>query len=146
MSRVAATDAEFTALLRARAYRVTPQRVVIHRLIASEPRHYTAEQVLTLAAPHLPNVSLPTVYATLNLLEDLGVVRRVSAPGESAVYDTRVDLHHHLYCRSCGAVTDVEAPLDTSGAETAARRHGFQPEYVELTLAGLCASCARAGG
>ncbi|MCU0308359.1 MAG: transcriptional repressor [Thermoleophilia bacterium] len=140
----ARTDEDLAGALRARGLRVTPQRLVIHRVLRDRAGHATAEQVLREVAPALPNVSLPTVYATLALLERLGAVRRVSAPGDRAVYDTRTDPHHHIYCRECGAVADLEAPLDPGTALRAAERVGFRPDWAELTLTGTCARCAAA--
>jgi Fe2+ or Zn2+ uptake regulation protein len=137
-----ATDTELEQALRERGQRVTPQRVLIHRAIKRLDRHATADEVLDEVSKSLPNASLPTVYATLDLFEDLGIVRRVAA-GESAVlYDPRPDGHHHLVCTSCGKVEDLDAPLDTDRAVRAARRSGFHPEQAELVVHGLCADCA----
>ena len=106
----------------------------------------TADEVLSAVAEQLPGVSLPTVYATLDLFVQLGIVRRIS-PGEGPLlYDPRSDEHHHLVCDRCGAVEDVDARLDVAGALAAARRKGFAPERAALTVSGLCAACARAQG
>ena len=102
----------------------------------------TAEEVLASVSDRLPNVSAPTVYATLELFEELGTVRRVPRPGAD-LWDPRVDDHHHLVCRSCGAVEDVEAGVDASAAFRAARRHRFSPDRAQLTISGLCRNCRR---
>jgi Fe2+ or Zn2+ uptake regulation protein len=127
--------------LRERGQRVTPQRLAIARVVAELDRHVTAEHVFGEVSSRLPGVSLPTVYATLELLEQLGLVRRVSVAG-SAVYDGRIEEHHHLVCRRCGAITDVEAPVDRAGLLAAAQANGFAPDYSEVVVRGLCASCA----
>ncbi|MFN8111346.1 MAG: Fur family transcriptional regulator [Thermoleophilia bacterium] len=139
------SDDQLAAELRAHGLRVTPQRLVIHRVMRERAGHATADEVLQLVEPHLPNVSLPTVYATLGLLERLGAVRRVSAPGDRAVYDTRTDAHHHIYCRRCGRVADLDAPLAAGPAVRAAEATGFATDWVELTLTGVCADCAAQG-
>jgi len=72
-------DAELTALLRARGLRVTSPRLVIHRQLRARGRHVTAEEAHEAVARDLPGISLPTVYATLELFEELGIVRRVHA-------------------------------------------------------------------
>lgn len=136
------TDEQLADALRAHGLRVTPQRMVIHRVMRDRAGHATADEVLRLVEPQLPNVSLPTVYATLSLLERLGAVRRVSAPGDRAVYDTRTDAHHHIYCRVCGAVADLEAPVEVEPVLAAADAAGFTPDWVELTLTGVCRGCA----
>ena len=136
-------DDELVGALRARGQRVTPQRVVIHRALRELNRHVTADEVFALASERLPNVSLPTVYATLGLFEALGIVHRVTAGPGAVLYDPRGDAHHHLVCRRCGAVEDVNAAIDVAGLRRAARRHGFAPDRAEVVLSGLCANCAR---
>ena len=76
--------------LRERGMRVTPQRVVLHRALRELDRHVTADELLDSVADRLPNVSLPTIYATLELLEELGMVRRVQRAG-TTLFDPRVD-------------------------------------------------------
>jgi Fe2+ or Zn2+ uptake regulation protein len=135
-------DHSLVATLRERGQRVTSQRLLIHRALRELDRHVTADEVLAAVAPSLPRISLPTVYATLELFEELGIVRRVRA-GEGAVrFDPRAERHHHLVCRSCGRVEDLEATVDFSPALRAAARSRFSPDSAELVLSGLCATCA----
>lgn len=145
-SRLAALDRELSDVLRARGQRVTSQRLVIHRLLRERPRHLTAEEILAETAATLPGTSLPTVYATLELLEELGVVRRVPTGG-TAVFDTRPEPHHHALCRRCGALLDLEVDAPTAAVARAAEREGFQPDGAQVTVSGRCAGCsATAGG
>lgn len=137
-------DASLIAALRARGQRVTPQRLLIHRTLRELERHLTAEEVLTAVGDGLPNTSLPTVYATLDLLEELGLARRVEAGTGSALYDGRLDEHQHLVCRRCGAVADVDVHVDLVPAQRAARRAGLRPDRAEVVMRGLCARCAPA--
>jgi Fe2+ or Zn2+ uptake regulation protein len=139
----AAAEERLVAALRERGQRVTSQRLVIHRLLRELDRHATAEEVLRLAGERLPGVSLPTVYATLDLLADLGVARRVSVGGP-VLYDPRTEDHAHLRCRSCGRVADVEATVDAEPALAAARAAGFVPDTAEVVVEGLCAACTAA--
>jgi Fe2+ or Zn2+ uptake regulation protein len=140
-----AIDSELTTALRARGQRVTPQRLLIHRAIKQLDRHATADEVLTEVSKTLPNASLPTVYATLELFEELGIVRRVAAGEGAALYDPRSEPHHHLVCTLCGKVEDLDAPMDAAGAIRAAGRRGFRPQHAELVVRGLCADCAGSG-
>jgi Fur family transcriptional regulator, stress-responsive regulator len=135
-------DAELTAVLHGRGQRVTPQRLILHRLLRAGPQHLTAEALLARSRGQLPNVSLPTVYATLDLFEELGLIRRVPGTGPAQVYDSRAERHHHLRCLRCGAVSDLEADIDAGAAGRAARRQGFAPERVEVTVTGVCPACA----
>jgi Fe2+ or Zn2+ uptake regulation protein len=137
------TDATLTDLLRDRGMRVTSQRVVIHRFLREHDGHVTAEQVLAGVADDLPGTALPTVYATLELFEGLGIVRRVRTGGGTMVFDPRTDPHHHLTCRRCGAVEDVEAPVELAGVLRGARRAGFEAEHAEVVVSGLCRDCQR---
>ena len=135
-------DAPLTDELRRRGQRVTSQRLVIHRALRELNRHVTAEQVLDAVRPRLPGVSLPTVYATLDLLEELGAVRRVSGPHGPTLYEPRSEPHHHLVCRQCGRVEDFDTDVDLASAIAAARRQGFAPDRGELMVSGRCARCA----
>src|SRR4051795_3076973 len=119
--------------LHERGMRVTPQRVLLHRALRELDRHVTADELLESVADRLPNVSLPTIYATLELLEELGMVRRVQRAG-TTLFDPRVDSHHHLVCMSCGSVEDLDADLDGAGLKRAAGRHGFKHERIEALV------------
>jgi len=130
--------------IRARGGRVTPQRRVIVRYLLEQPRHVTAEQLLAAVEPTLPGVALPTVYATLELLSEHGLVRRLDVAGGAAVYDSRRDPHHHVRCRRCGAVEDLSVAVDLAPALAAATAAGFAVERESLTLTGLCAACRSA--
>ena len=136
-------DAELSELLRERGLRATSQRVVMHRLLRDRPRHVSAEALLSEASEQLPGVSLPTVYATLELFERLGIVRRVNGGGGTLLWDTRAEAHHHMICRRCGRIEDMEVPLDLAGARRSAAQSGFEPDRAEVVVSGLCADCAR---
>jgi Fe2+ or Zn2+ uptake regulation protein len=137
----AAAEERLVAALRQRGQRVTSQRLVIHRLLRELDRHVTAEEVLRRASVQLPGMSLPTVYATLDLLAELGEARRVSVGGP-VMYDPRTEDHAHLRCRACGRVEDLDVPMDVAPALLAARAAGFTPDAAELVVEGLCAACA----
>jgi Fe2+ or Zn2+ uptake regulation protein len=126
--------------LRDRKLRVTSQRIVIHRALCAQPQHLTAEQVLDSVSDSLPSTSLPTVYATLELLEDLGLVRRVATGTGAVLFDSRVEPHAHTVCRRCRATAD----LDASASEQALQRAtetGFVPDHAQLVVWGLCERC-----
>ena len=135
-------DEELSERLRERGLRATSQRLVMNRLLRQSNRHLSAEQLLDEASERLPGVSLPTVYATLELFEQLGIVRRVNGGGGTLLWDTRADAHHHMICRNCGRIEDLETPLDLERARRSAARSGFQPDRAEVVVSGLCASCA----
>ena len=133
---------DLPALLREHGYRTTAQRVMIHDAIQEAGRHLTAEQVLSLVGERLPGISLPTVYATLEVLEELGLVRRVHTPS-ALLFDPRPDEHAHALCRACGRVEDVEARADLRATLAAAKRAGYAPDGAEVLVIGLCRDCRR---
>jgi Fur family peroxide stress response transcriptional regulator len=135
-------DSQLENALRERGLRVTPQRVLINRALRELDRHVSADEVLAAVSEHLPNASLPTVYSTLELLGELGMVRRVSAGSGAALFDPRTEEHQHLVCRNCRRVEDLDVKVDTASALRAARRHGFEPADAELVVSGLCERCA----
>src|SRR3954468_9520167 len=124
-------DTELIAALRASGRRVTMPRLAVHRHLRAGARHVTAEQLHAELAEQIPSLSAATVYDTLDLLDGLGLIRRVSTPRGATTYDTRVDDHHHLVCRACGRIEDLEAAVDTARAELAARAAGFSPAFAQ---------------
>jgi Fe2+ or Zn2+ uptake regulation protein len=133
---------ELSELLRERGMRVTSQRLLIERALRDHGGHLTAERVHELVEPALPGVTQQTVYSTLALLSDLGLARRVSAPGSSTRFEARTDDHHHMVCERCGAVEDLDARVPVAKAVGAARESGFTPSSASVTVLGLCAACS----
>ena len=142
----ATMETALASALRDQGKRVTPQRLAIARTLQELDRHVTAEALYGEVSRRLPGVSLPTVYSTLELLEDLGLARRVATVGGSVVYDPRVAEHHHLVCRECGAIADLDGEVDPAALLALARARGFMPEGAQVAITGVCAECrARAG-
>jgi Fe2+ or Zn2+ uptake regulation protein len=136
------TDA--AAALRRSGYRVTPQRLAVAKALAEAGRHLSAEQVMEAVGAVVPGVSLPTIYASLEALEDAGLVQRVASGRGPALYDAGPVAHHHMVCRRCGSVVDLEAEVALEPAITGARRQGFDAEGAEVVVRGLCADCRAA--
>jgi Fe2+ or Zn2+ uptake regulation protein len=134
---------DLVRLLHERGQRATPQRLVILRELQRRGRHATADQIRGWIRQELPGTSTPTVYATLELLVELGLARRVDAGAGAALYDPRVEPHQHMVCRRCGRIDDLDGPIDTSGLGRRAGETGFHPESVQVVISGLCAECAR---
>src|SRR3954471_12884859 len=105
------SDEQLIARLRERGQRVTAQRIVLYRVLRELGRHATAEEVLRAASPRLPQLSLPTVYATLDLLAELALVRRLAPHAGAVLYDPSPEEHAHAVCRRCGSVTDLDGGL-----------------------------------
>jgi Fe2+ or Zn2+ uptake regulation protein len=129
------SDQVLTDALRARGQRVTLPRLMVHRFVASAPQHVTAEDIHR----ELPTLSFGTIYSTLELLEDLHLVRRVSTLSGTAVYDSRTDAHDHAVCRVCGRMFDVEH----RDVPALALPRGFKAERSQVEIVGVCADCRR---
>ena len=142
MPAVSEIDERLVGKLRERHLRVTPQRIVIHRALCGQSQHMTAEQVLGRVSEVLPGTSLPTVYSTLELLEGLGLVRRVGTGNGAVVFDSRVEPHAHTVCRQCGAVADLEGVAAPADALSRAAATGFAPGHAQLVVWGVCRECA----
>ena len=134
--------ADLSQLLRERGMRVTSQRVVIERALREDGGHLTAEHVHELVEPALPGLTQQTVYSTLALLADLGVARRVAAPGPSTRFEAVDGDHHHMICERCGAIEDLQVRVPLGAVTRAARDAGFEPGGAGVTVLGLCARCA----
>jgi Fe2+ or Zn2+ uptake regulation protein len=136
-----ASDERVASALRAGGHRVTSQRLVLYRALDQLGLHTSAEEIARVASAQLPGLSLPTVYATLELFESLGLVRRVDAGGPAALFDPRTEPHAHFACRVCGAVLDLDAELDAEPVRAAAAAAGAEADHVDVVLRGRCATC-----
>jgi len=128
--------------LRALDWRLTPQRRVIAEVMAGDHVHLTAEEVLARARERLPEVSLATVYNTLNELVSMGEVQRVDAGGGPTRYDPNTgDDHHHLVCLNCGDLRDVH-PQGLDALELPrSQRFGYRIVNREVLFQGYCSDC-----
>ncbi len=133
---------EFAAVLHARGQRATPQRYAILRELRLRDHHASADEIGRSVRAQLPGTSIPTVYATLELLVELGLVRRIDTGIGPALYDGGTEPHQHMVCRGCSAVQDLPGGLDTGRLLTAAQATGFAADGAELIIAGRCARCA----
>src|SRR5436190_15168232 len=120
---VSSAPDDIRTTLRGHGLRATPQRLAVHGALHDLGRHATAEEVLDRVHGTVPGVSLPTVYAALELLADLGLASCVHG-GRAVRYDPRADPHHHLVCEGCGAVLDLDAEVDLRPALERVRAAG----------------------
>lgn len=122
---------------------MTPQRRVVAEVLNGEHVHLSAEAIHAAAQEKLPEISLATVYNTLNELVAMGEVLEVAAGAGPKRYDPNVTTsHHHLVCTSCGALRDVFSLPDEFDRLSNDDLHGFVLTGVEITFQGLCPSCA----
>ena len=139
------TPEEIETLLRERGFSLTPQRRAIVRHLADRGGHWTAAEVLESLTGEFPLASRATVYSTLALLRELGVLADVPAPGPGgeARYDANPETHQHFVCRRCGQLQDVPRewfPVAIPEGVAPA----FSVEHFRIVAEGVCAECAAA--
>ena len=134
---------ELAAALRHVGLRVTGPRLAVLSVV-TEGKHMTADQVALAARERLGTVSTQAVYDVLGALARSGFVRRIEPAGSPARYEMRVgDNHHHLVCRSCGAVSDIDCVVGDPPCLTAADAGGFVVDEAEVVFWGVCPDCQR---
>ena len=132
------------ALLRQHGLQVTAQRLALLRALAVRP-HSTADDIYTVVRSDIGAVSRQAVYDTLAVLTDKGVLRRIQPAGSPARYEDRVgDNHHHLICRACGRMVDVDCAVGDTPCLTAADDSGYEVDEAEVIYWGRCPECAGA--
>lgn len=128
-------------LLRQHGLQVTAQRIAMLRAVSTQP-HATADELATEVRSGIGSISRQSVYDTLGVLVDKQLIRRIQPAGSSARYESRVgDNHHHLICRSCNAVVDIDCAVGEVPCLTAADDHGFVIDEAEVVYWGLCPAC-----
>ncbi|WP_216905983.1 Fur family transcriptional regulator [Nocardia noduli] len=136
------TGSEFQQLLRGVSLRVTRPRVAVLSAVHDHP-HADTDSIIRAVRSELPEVSHQTVYDSLSTLSAAGLVRRIQPSGSVARYESRVgDNHHHVVCRTCGVIADVDCALGAAPCLTASDDHGFAIDEAEVVYWGLCPDCA----
>ena len=132
---------DLAALLRARGIQVTAQRLAVLRAVSAEP-HVTADRVAEVVRSEIGAISLQSVYDALGVLVSEGLIRRIQPSGSAARYEDRVgDNHHHLICRLCGRVVDVDCAVGAAPCLAAADDQGYQIDEAEIAYWGRCPEC-----
>jgi Fur family transcriptional regulator, peroxide stress response regulator len=127
--------------LESNGQRFTEQRASVYRFLLRTVEHPTADDVFTTVRAEIPDISLATVYKSLETLVGCGLAVKLTYGDGSARYDGRTDPHPHARCLGCGAVLDVPGRLDASSLERLGPVHGFAVEGYRLELVGYCARC-----
>lgn len=133
---------ESERMLRGANLRVTRPRLAVLTAVHDHP-HADTSSIVDAVREDLGEVSLQAVYDVLGALTDAGLVRRIQPSGSVARYESRVgDNHHHIVCRSCGAIADVDCAAGTTPCLTASEDHGFAIDEAEVVYWGLCPDCS----
>lgn len=131
-------------VLREAAMRVTRPRVAVLAAVTVHP-HADTETIIDAVRQEHPTISHQAVYDSLKLLTSLGLLRQIQPHGHIARYEARVgDNHHHVVCRNCGALADVDCAIGASPCLHASDDHGFSIDEAEVIYWGLCPECQSA--
>jgi Fe2+ or Zn2+ uptake regulation protein len=137
------TTPELEQLLRKHNLRVTRPRLAVLGAVHSSP-HASTDAVIDAVRDELGVVSHQAVYDVLRALTTAGLLRRIQPAGSVARYEARVgDNHHHVVCRTCGAIADVDCAVSATPCLTASDDQGFVIDEAEVTYWGTCATCAQ---
>jgi Fur family ferric uptake transcriptional regulator len=140
-----ATTLDFQQMLRGAALRVTRPRVAVLNAVYAHP-HADTDSIISAVRRDLPEVSHQAVYDSLHALTATGLVRRIQPSDSVARYESRVgDNHHHVVCRSCGLIADVDCAVGEAPCLTASDDGGFSIDEAEVVYWGLCPGCSTAG-
>ena len=132
------------SLLRTAGLRVTRPRLAVLAAVRQHP-HADTESILAAVRADLGEVSHQAVYDVLRALHTAGLIRRIQPSGTYARYEARVgDNHHHVVCRSCGVIADVDCAIGEAPCLTASNDHGFRIDEAEVIYWGLCPDCSKA--
>lgn len=133
-------------LFRQHGIHITAQRLAVLRAVSGQP-HITADGVAEVANAEIGAISRQAVYDALSVLVEKGLIRRIQPTGSPARYETRVaDNHHHLICRVCGRVVDVDCAVGSAPCLTPAQDMNYEIDEAEVVYWGRCLECrARAG-
>lgn len=142
MSSEAAGPGDWQSLLRSQGYRLTPQRELV--LAAVEALgHATPDEIFAEVRRHSTSINLSTVYRTLELLDELGLIRHAHLSDRASTYHSaRGHEHAHLVCRACRRSFSVGREEVETALASMVRSRGFEPDYGHLTVFGTCAECA----
>jgi Fur family transcriptional regulator, stress-responsive regulator len=129
------------ALLRERGIQVTAQRLAVMRAVSGQP-HITADAIAEVVRTEIGAISLQAVYDALGLLVSEGLIRRIQPSGSPARYEDRVgDNHHHLICRICGRVVDVDCAVGSTPCLKPNNDRGYEIDEAEVAYWGRCPDC-----
>jgi Fur family ferric uptake transcriptional regulator len=126
-------------------YRLTKQRAAVLRALG-DGKHLSAETILERVRAEMPAVSLGTIYRTLDILREIGLVQIFSFAGSAARYEATLEKHHHLLCSNCRSLTNVRADGLADLAHDIARRERFSNIDFALTIVGRCHDCTNRNG
>jgi len=134
-------------ILREKGHRLTPQRMLVIEALHNANRHISAEELYKQLHSRYPYANISTVYRTLELLKELNLVTEADlGEGRVRYHVAEKGHHHHLVCRSCGKIIDLEEPALCPLEDTLLQKYGFDADLRHLAISGKCSECLRRKG
>ena len=134
-------DNRITAMLRDKGFKVTPQRLAIFKVLAASKAHPSAEMIFNQLQPAYPTMSLATVYKTVEILKEIGLIQVLNAGEDSFRYDADTSMHPHIRCLQCGRVDDLHEVDTGTFVREVAEKTPYRLTGQQFYFYGLCPSC-----
>lgn len=130
-----------TSLLREKGFKVTPQRLAIYKILAGTKSHPSAEMIFSKLQPQYPTMSLATVYKTVDILREIGLIQVLNVGEDSFRYDADVSMHPHIRCSHCGRVDDLHEIDPTDFINDVAGKTAYRLTGQQFYFYGICPDC-----
>ncbi len=134
---------DITGLLRENGFKVTPQRLAVYEYLSKTKEHPNAEALFNQLQPQYPTMSLATVYKTIEILSQLGLVKILNTGEDSFRYDADISDHAHVKCKHCNKVEDVPDLLFSDMVNFAEQKTGYEVDSKQIYFYGKCPSCQK---
>jgi len=141
-STISQSPVDVREALRNAGLQVTAQRLAVYQAVESTP-HGMADDILQVVKNELGVISKQAVYDALNAMAENGIIRRIQPAGSPARYEHRVDNHHHLACRECDSLIDIDCAIGEAPCLVAEYDHGYIIDEAEVTYWGICPTCQK---
>ena len=137
------TEASIINALRSKGYKATPQRIVVCKIALGSCEHPSVQKIYTDVKKTNPTVSLATVYSTLNILKDSGLIQELNFPKGQTRYDPYLEPHINLICLRCGTIQDLDDLASKELVRKATEKVQFTPSAQRIDVYGTCEYCAK---
>lgn len=131
---------DLSEALKKAGLQVTAQRLAVYSAVQESP-HAMADEISDLVRAEIGVISRQAVYDALNVMSENGIIRRIQPAGSAARYEHRVDNHHHLVCRACGSLVDIDCAVGKAPCLVVDHDHGYQIDEAEVIYWGTCPDC-----
>lgn len=136
-------ERKVTELLREKGFKVTPQRLAIYKVLANTESHPSAEMIFNELQPHYPTMSLATVYKTVEILREIGLIQILNTGEESFRYDADTTIHPHVRCMHCGRVDDLSEVDSREFVASVASKTTYRLTGQQFYFYGICPECQK---